>query len=73
MTHILTDFYGKQYEVTGVTQRDDLLFATMKTNGDIPIYSIKYDKEFERYCNDHINYNDDIRDGGQSYNQGDAR
>ena len=70
MTYILTDFDDKQYEVDGLVERGDMLFATMPDNGDIPIYSIKYDNEFARYYRDHIRDIEDIRDSGPSDNQG---
>ena len=73
MPYVLTDFYGKQWEVNGVVHRDDLLFATMKTNGDVPIYSIKYNNEFARYYRDCIKDNDNIRHGGQGDTEGPSR
>ena len=73
MTYVLTDLYGKQHEVDGWAQRGDLLFATLKDEGYVPIYSIRYDNEFERYCKDHINDNEDIRDCRSGDNQGQAR
>ena len=69
----LTDLDGREHVVDGVVQRGGLLFATVPENGDIPIYSIKYNNEFARYHKDKINGNEDIRDGGQGDNQGDPR
>ena len=68
----LTDLYGKEYVSDGIVHREGLLFATTPDNGDIPIYSIKYNNEFARYHKDHIDDNEDLRDGGQGDNQGDA-
>ena len=69
----LTDLYDKEHVVNGVTERDGLLFATTPDNGDIPIYSIKYNDEFRRYNGDILENNEDIRNSGPSDNQGDAR
>ena len=68
----LTALDGKEHVVDGIVQRGDLVFATAPENGDIPIYSIKYNNEFARYYKDHIKNNENIRDGGPSDNQGDA-
>ena len=73
MSYVLTDLDGKQYEVNGVLERGGLLFATMPENGDVPIYSIKFNHEFRRYYKDHISDIHDIREGGQGDNQGDPR
>ena len=69
----LTDLDGKEHVVDGIVQRGDLVFATAPENGDIPIYSIKYNNEFARYYKDHIESNENLRDGGQGDNQGDTR
>ena len=69
----LTDLDGKEHVVEGVLQRGGMLFATSPENGDIPIYSIKYNNEFARYYKDHIENNENLRDGGPGDNQGDAR
>ena len=66
----LVDLHGRDHVVDGVVRRDGLLFATMPENGDVPIYSIKYNHEFRRYYKDNIRDNEDIRDGGQGDNQG---
>lgn len=71
-SYVLTDLVGKQYEVSGILNRGGLLFATMRENGDVPIYSIKYNHEFSRYYKDHISDTHYIRDGGSGDNQGDA-
>ena len=42
----LTDLYGKEHVVDGVTERDGLMFATIPDNGSVPIYSIKCNDEF---------------------------
>ena len=73
MPYVLTDLYGKQWEVDGVLDREGLLFATIPDNGDVPIYSMKYNDEFKRYYKDHIRDNEDIRDGGQGDTEGAAR
>ena len=66
----LVDLYGMEHVVDDVVQRGELLFATAADNGGVPIYSIKYNNEFARYYKDHIEDNEDIRDGGQGDNQG---
>ena len=60
----LTGLNGKEYVVDGVVESGGLLLATMPDNGDIPIYSIKYNNEFARYYKDHIHDNENLRDGG---------
>ena len=69
----LTDLDGREHVTDGVVQRGGLIFATVPGNGDIPIYSIRYNNEFARYYKDHIKDNENLRDGGQGDNQGDAR
>ena len=69
----LTDLDGRDYVVDGITQRGGLLFATAPENGDIPIYSIKYNDEFARYYKDNIENNENLRDGGQGDNHGPPR
>ena len=69
----LMDLDGREHVVDGVVQRGGLLFATVPENGDLPIYSLKYNNEFARYYKDHIDDNEDIRDGGPSDTEGAAR
>ena len=69
----LTDLDGREHVVDGIVQRGDVLFATAPENGDIPIYSIKYNNEFARYYKDHIENNENLRDSGQGDNQRDTR
>ena len=69
----LTDLDGRVHVVDGIVQRGDVLFATAPENGDIPIYSIKYNNEFARYYKDHIENNENLRDSGQGDNQRDTR
>ena len=69
----LTDLDGKEHVVDGIVQRGDLVFATAPENGDIPIYSIKYNNEFARYYKDHIENNENLRDSGQGDNHGAPR
>ena len=69
----LTDLDGREHVANGVVQRGDILFATSPENGDIPVYSIRYNNEFARYYKDHIENNENLRDGGQGGNQWDTR
>tara|TARA_Y100001968_G_C19024184_1_gene556614 strand:+ start:256 stop:489 length:234 start_codon:yes stop_codon:yes gene_type:complete len=69
----LTDLDGREHVVDGIVQRGDLMFATAPENGDIPIYSIKYNNEFARYYKDHIENNENLRDSGQGDNYGAPR
>ena len=69
----LTDLDGREHVVDGIVQRGDLVFATAPENGDIPIYSIKYNNEFARYYADHIEDNENIRDSGQGDTEGPSR
>ena len=69
----LTDLDGREHVVDGIVQRGDVLFATAPENGDIPIYSIKYNNEFARYYKDHIENNENLLDSGQGDNQRDTR
>ena len=66
----LTDLYGKDHVSDGIAHRDGLLFATTPDNGDVPLYSLKYNEEFRRYHKDCIDNNEDIRDSGPGDNQG---
>ena len=69
----LTGLNGKDYVVKGVVRSGELLLAKMPENGDVPIYSIRYDNEFKRYYKDHIKDNEDLRDGGQGDTEGPSR
>ena len=65
----LTDLSGRTYAADKVVHRGDIMFATTCDNGEVPIYSIKYNHEFSKFYEEQI-YNKDIRDGGPSDNQG---
>ena len=69
----LKDLDGRDHVVTDVLCRDGLSFATIVDNGDVPIYSIKYNREFQRFHDDKIEGRDDIRNCGQGGDQGHPR
>ena len=50
--------------------REGFVFATCPNSTDVPVYSIKFNDEFQRFFNDQINCEEDIRDCGQSDSEG---
>lgn len=66
----LKDLHGDAHAVAKAVCEGDLLYAEGADGKRVPIYSIKYDNEFEKFHKDQIENNENLRDCRPSDTEG---
>lgn len=70
IAYSLTSFGGATHAVDKAICKLDFLYAITVDGEEVPIYTIRYDNEFKRFYKEQIQDFEDLRNCGQSDNQG---